>query len=163
MGPILRYHKRGGNLARRALERLEFHVHIDSVETPTARFADYLLPANTPWEREGLRIGFEISQNAESLVQLRQPALPSAGQSLSDAQIVFRLAPHIGLSDLFFNGNLDRARDAQLSPSGLTVDDLRRAPEGITVQQEYRPPKYTERQGNGLRGFRICCYSQPCH
>jgi anaerobic selenocysteine-containing dehydrogenase len=57
----------GGNMAvshadpdraREALRALEFHVHCDMVETPTARFADILLPVNSPWEREGLRMGF---------------------------------------------------------------------------------------------------------
>ncbi len=51
-------------LAHRALSRLEFHVHRDLFETPAARYADILLPVNTPWEREGLRIGFEIDDRA---------------------------------------------------------------------------------------------------
>ncbi|RYY84053.1 MAG: hypothetical protein EOO24_38160, partial [Comamonadaceae bacterium] len=54
-----------------ALAALEFQVHIDLFETPTGRHADYLLPACTPWEREGLRIGFEITAAAQHTVQLR--------------------------------------------------------------------------------------------
>jgi len=81
-----------GNRTVEALKKLEFYVHCDSIVSSTAQFADIFLPVNTPWEREGLRIGFEISQEAESLVQLRQPVVPPAGQSRSDAEIVFALA-----------------------------------------------------------------------
>ncbi|MES2532026.1 MAG: molybdopterin-dependent oxidoreductase, partial [Pseudomonadota bacterium] len=56
---------------RAALQGLEFQVHCDLFETPTARHADYLLPVQTPYEREGLRIGFEISAAAQHTVQLR--------------------------------------------------------------------------------------------
>ena len=36
------------------------------------------LPINTQWEREGLRVGFEVSQSAEELIQLREPMVPTS-------------------------------------------------------------------------------------
>ncbi|WP_040677248.1 molybdopterin-dependent oxidoreductase [Nitratireductor pacificus] len=143
----------GADLAVEALRQLEFHVHCDRVMTPTAQFADYILPANTPWEREALRVGFEVSQEAESLVQLRQAALPSAGESRSDADIVFALAARLGMSDMFFGGDIDAARDWQLKPAGLSVAELRAKPEGITVPQSQRHRKYAEETEGGQRGF----------
>lgn len=155
-----------GHRAAEALTALDFHVHCDLLESPTASFADILLPVNTLWEREGLRIGFEISQEAESLVQLRQRMVPSRGESRSDADIVFDLATRMGFDDAFFGGDFDRARDWQLAPSGLSVDMLRDRPEGITVPQVQRYRKYAENVENGRRGFAtetglIEIYSEP--
>jgi len=143
----------GSDIAAEALSRLEFHVHCDRVITPTAQFADYILPVNTPWEREALRVGFEISQEAESLVQLRQVVVPPAGESRSDTEIVFELATRLGMSDEFFGGDIDAARDWQLAPSGLNVAQLRANPEGISVAQVQRYRKYAEENEKGHRGF----------
>ncbi|WP_336512838.1 molybdopterin-dependent oxidoreductase [Phaeobacter italicus] len=136
-----------------ALKALDFHVQIDSVETPTARFADYLLPANTPWEREALRNGFEVSQEAESLVQLRPVAVAPTGESRSDTEIVFDLAVRLGMGDAFFDGDIDAAREWQLQPTGLTLADLRAHPEGIRRPLTYRERKYAEKTDAGVRGF----------
>ncbi len=141
------------DMAVAALQALEFHVQIDSVETPTARFADYLLPANTPWEREALRNGFDVSQSAESLAQLRPAVVPSAGESRSDTEIVFDLACRLGLGDAFFDGDIDAARDWQLQPSGLRLADLRAHPKGISRPLTYREAKFAEQVDTGLRGF----------
>ena len=75
-----------------ALAALDFYLHADMFMTPTAAFADIVLPVATAWEREGLRIGFEISQAAEGLVQLRTPAVEPRGEARSDTWIVFELA-----------------------------------------------------------------------
>ena len=136
-----------------AFRALDFHVHCDSVETPTARFADYFLPVNTPWEREALRNGFEVTQEAESLIQLRQPMIPSAGESRSDAEIVFDLAPRLGMGEAFFGGDIDKARAWQLEPVGLSLAELRARPEGIRRDLAYRPRKYAEPRGAGVTGF----------
>ncbi|AUQ52351.1 putative molybdopterin-containing oxidoreductase (plasmid) [Phaeobacter inhibens] len=136
-----------------ALKALDFHVQIDSVETPTARFADYLLPANMPWEREALRNGFEVSQEAESLVQFRQIAVAPKGESRSDTEIVFALAVRLGMGDAFFDGDIDAAREWQLQPSGLTLADLRAHPDGIRRPLTYRERKYAEKTDAGVRGF----------
>ena len=86
--------------AQQALSALEFHVHCDLFETPAARDADILLPVGTPWEREGLRIGFEINERAAGHVQLRQRMVPAQGEARSDNEIVFNLATRLGLAQL---------------------------------------------------------------
>lgn len=136
-----------------ALERLEFFVHCDLFETPTAKYADIILPVNSPWEREALKLGFEISAAAEELIQLRPAMIPSAGQSRSDASIVFELAERLGFADSFFNGSIEAGWNYMLEPLGLTVEELRAAPLGVRrpLKQDYR--KYADPIPSGVRGF----------
>ena len=136
-----------------ALQALEFYVHCDSIENPTSRFADIFLPVNTPWEREGLRVGFEISQEAEELIQLRQKIVSSLGESRSDIEIVFDLATRIGLSKEFYDGDIDRAFEHVLEPTGISLTELRQSPEGIRKSLKYRPKKYMSDNNVTQRGF----------
>lgn len=128
------------HLGQQALEKLDFYVHCDLFESPSARYADLFLPVNTPWEREGLRIGFEISERAEQWVQLRQQMVPSQGESRSDCDVVFALAERLGMGEQFFGGSLARGWDYMLEPTGLTVAQLREHPQGLEV-----PIQNTER------------------
>ncbi len=77
---------------RRALAALDFYVHADLFMNPTAELADVVLPVATPFEREALKIGFDVSAEAQSLVQLRQPVVEPRGESRADTEIVFDLA-----------------------------------------------------------------------
>lgn len=136
------------HLGREALEKLDFYVHCDLFESPSARYADLLLPMNTPWEREGLRIGFEASERAEQWVQLRQQMVPAQGQSRSDCELVFALAERLGLGEHFFGGSLEKGWDHMLAPTGLSVAQLRNRPQGIAVPTENRERAFSQR----LRG-----------
>lgn len=113
--------------ATEAFSRLEFHVHCDLFETPTSRYADILLPVNTPWEREALRSGFEITREAQELIQFRPQMVSSRGESRSDNDIVFDLAQRLGMGNIFFDGDLERGWDHHLAPLGITVSELKRA------------------------------------
>src|SRR5882724_9025116 len=118
-------------LGREALQGLELQVHCDLFPNPTANTADYLLPANSAWEREGLRVGFAISAEAQSLVQLRPAMIEPIGESRSDFWIAAELAKRVGIGSALFDGDLTRAHDYALAPSGFSVKDLRAAPEGL--------------------------------
>ncbi|MCL4746046.1 MAG: molybdopterin-dependent oxidoreductase [Burkholderiaceae bacterium] len=126
----------------KALSKLEFFAHADVVMTPTASFADIFLPINTPWERDALRIGFEGSQAAENLVQLRQAAVPALGESRSDAFVVFELAKRLGLGDLFWNGDVDAGLEHMLAPLGFDLAELRANPQGIRYNGTTRYRRY---------------------
>ncbi|WP_274917874.1 molybdopterin-dependent oxidoreductase [Streptomyces sp. WZ-12] len=149
-----------------ALRQLEFSVHIDLFENPTSRFADLLLPASTPWEREGLRAGFEGSHQAQQRVQLRPRMLDPLGETRSELDLVFDLAGRLGLGSEFFDGDIEAAWNHQLQPLGLTVDQLRQAPGGIDVPLPMRYRKYAETGPDGrVTGFatptrRVELYSQ---
>jgi anaerobic selenocysteine-containing dehydrogenase len=120
--------------ARRALEKLEFHVHADFFINPTARYADIVLPVATSWEREGLRTGFDGSLEGLRRVQLRRPVIAPVGEARADTDIVLALADRLGLADRFFGGSADRGHDAVLARAGLTVEELRRQPEGVELK-----------------------------
>lgn len=142
-----------------ALRALEFQVHCDLFLTPTAQTADIVLPVGSPWEREALRVGFEITAQAQELVQLRQRIIQPQGEARSDMSIVFELAVRLGLGGSFFDGDIDSAWDYVLEPLGITVEALRRAPEGISVPLAHRYHKYRE-EGFATETRRVEVYSE---
>ena len=113
---------------REALSRLEFYAHADLFMSPTAALADIVLPVASCFEREALKLGFEISVGAQSLVQYRHPVVPAIGEARSDTEIVFGLARRLGLAEHFWNGDIEAAYRDQLVPSGLTLDQLKAEP-----------------------------------
>ncbi|KAF1023903.1 MAG: Selenate reductase subunit alpha [Paracidovorax wautersii] len=155
-------------LALQALQALEFHVQLDLFETPAARYADILLPVNSPWEHEGLRVGFEISDAAASLVQFRPRMVSPRGQSRSDNEIVFELASRLGIADDFFGGQLHAGWDHMLAPTGLSVAQLRTQPGGVRLPIDARERKYALTSADGVAGFntptrRVELYSETLH
>ncbi len=157
-----------GNSARnlQALQALDFHVHVDMFMNPTAQNADIVLPANMPWEREALKVGFEITQAACELVQFRPRMLPPHGQAKADYDIAFELATRMGMADQFFAGDVHAGWNHQLAPLGVTVEDLSTAPEGRRFPQPFRYEKYAAEHPSGAApGFatpsrRIEIYSE---
>lgn len=144
----------GSERGREALQALDFHVHCDLFMNPTAELADIVLPVNSPWERSGLRTGFEISHRAQELVQLRRPMVGPQGQSRSDAEIVCALATRLGLAGHFFDGSVETGWEWVLDPLPFGLDELSAHPEGIRVPLEERFTKYAERDDSGaVRGF----------
>jgi anaerobic selenocysteine-containing dehydrogenase len=127
---------------REALQALEFHVHLDLFMSPTAEQADIVLPVAGAFEVEGLKVGFEISQEAQSLVQLRTPLVPPVGEARSDIDIIFDLAARLGLGEHFFGGDVDAGWEHQLAPSGVTLEQLRADPAGVRLPLETRHEKY---------------------
>jgi anaerobic selenocysteine-containing dehydrogenase len=125
-----------------ALQRLEFHVHTDLYLTPTAAFADIVLPVASAWEREGLRVGFGLDQDACELVQLRPAVVAPRGEARADVDVVFDLAVRLGLGNQFWHGDIEAALDYHLAPGGLLVQALRAAPRGIRVPLETTYRKY---------------------
>ena len=138
---------------REALTALDFYVHADLFMNPTAELADIVLPVASAFEHEALRFGFEVSQEALSLVQLRQAVAPPRGESRSDMEIVFELAKRLGLGQVFWDGDIEAAYRYQLEPSGLSLEELRAAPGGIRVPLETRYRKFAEQKDGKPRGF----------
>ena len=153
-------------LACRAFEALEFHVHADFFENPSTRYADILLPAATSWEREGLRAGFDTSLASLKRVQLRPAAVAPVGQARSDTDIVLALAARLGLAAQFFDGSVDRGHDAVLAPAGLSVAQLRVHPGGVELPGTVPLTAYAQAGADGIpKGFatptrRIEVYSE---
>lgn len=137
----------------RALTAVDFHVHCDLFETPSSKYADIFLPVNTPWEREGLRAGFEINAHAVEHVQLRPAMIAPLGESRADYDIVAALATRLGMSDAFFGGSIEAGWNHMLAPLCIDVSALRARPEGIAVRLMQRERGYAERCDGRPRGF----------
>jgi anaerobic selenocysteine-containing dehydrogenase len=136
-----------------ALQALQFCVYADLFLTPTAALADVVLPVATAWERESLKVGFDASQEGESLVQWRAPVIAPRGEARSDTWIVFELARRLGLGEHFWGGDVTAAYRQLLAPSGLALEALQQAPTGLRVPLTTRYRKYAD-QNNGIpRGF----------
>jgi anaerobic selenocysteine-containing dehydrogenase len=129
---------------RDALAALDFYAHADLFMNPTAELADVVLPVASPFEREGLKIGFEISAAAQSHVQLRRPVVAPRGEARSDTEIVFGLATRLGLGEHSWNGDIEAAQRHQLGPSGVSLEALREAPGGVRVPLRTRHRKHAE-------------------
>lgn len=125
------------------LEKLDFFAITEMFMTPTALLADIVLPAASAWEREGLYAGFHVSQQAEACLQLRPACVAPRGEAKSDTWIVFELTKRLGLSEHFFGGEPAAAQSHVLGPTGVTVEELRANPQGITLDLPMRYRKYT--------------------
>jgi anaerobic selenocysteine-containing dehydrogenase len=143
-----------GRHGRDALKALDFYAHADLFMNPTAELADVVLPVASAFEREALKIGFEINQEAQSLIQFRQAVAPPPGEARPDTDVVFDLAGRLGLAAQFWNGDIDAAYRHQLAPTGVTLEQLRSAPGGVRVPLQTRHAKHAEPDANGApRGF----------
>ncbi|MFT4118483.1 molybdopterin-dependent oxidoreductase [Bradyrhizobium sp.] len=139
---------------REALRAIDFHVHVDMFMNPTAENADIVLPASMPWERDALKIGFEITQAAVETIQFRPQMLPRLGESKADYEIVAELAVRMGMTEQFFGGDIRAGWNYQLAPLGITIEDLRRSPEGVRFPQPFHHEKYADRKTDGtIAGF----------
>lgn len=126
-----------------ALRQLEFYVQTDLYLTPTASFADIVLPIASAWEREALAVGFRLDQAAAERVQWRPAIVPARGEARGDTEVIFDLAVRLGLGEHFWFGDIDAAMNHWLAPSGITLEQLRATPKGVryplaTVHRKYR-------------------------
>jgi anaerobic selenocysteine-containing dehydrogenase len=138
---------------REALMALDFYVHADLFMNPTAELADVVLPVASAFEREALKFGFEVSPDAQSLVQLRQRVVEPRGETRSDTEIIFDLANRLGLGAHFWDGDIEAAYRHQLGPSGVSLEALREQPVGVRVPLRTRYRKFAEQEEGVPRGF----------
>jgi anaerobic selenocysteine-containing dehydrogenase len=124
----------GNDLFLKNLEKLDFFVNIDLFMTDTARQADIVLPACSSFERSELRF---YSGNH---VIVTQPAIAPLGQSRPDSQIIFDLARRIAPDDALMQKGYEACLDWIIEPSGLTVEELKRHPSGLTLKDVEMPP-----------------------
>lgn len=136
---------------RQALAALDFYVHTDLFMNPTAELADIVLPVASAFEREALKIGFEISPEAQALVQLRQRVVEPRGEARGDVEIIFDLACRLGLGAHFWDGDIEAAYRSQLQPSGISLEALRARPGGVRAPVQTRYRKFAE-PVDGLAG-----------
>ena len=107
------------------LKKLNLIVDVDYFHTPATRISDIVLPISTWLERHILvaRTGGEI--------KLVEPAIEPVGETWPEFKIYAELAKRLGLSDLFWGGDILKCFDYMLEPTGITVEDLKEAPDGV--------------------------------
>lgn len=129
------------NRLAESLKKLDFIAVTDYFHTAGTRLADIVLPISSWLERH-------ILITNPGSATLIEPAIEPVGQTWPEWKIYFELAKRLGLGDEFWNGDLEACFNYILQPSGITVDDLVRQPDG-TVKRPVpsRPAKYYEQAG----------------
>ncbi|MEA5019854.1 MAG: molybdopterin-dependent oxidoreductase [Gordonibacter sp.] len=106
-----------------ALNAIPFKVVIDSFMTPTAKMADYVLPALTYLERPGI-VGTATAMNSIATMrnQVIEPVCPDAK---AVHKITVDLAKELGLSQ-YFTFSLDDYNEALCKAYGVQYTDLKK-------------------------------------
>lgn len=138
---------------REAFQKLEFLVVVDLFMTRTGELADLILPAATYVEKTGLTFRSLVG----GYLLLQQQGI-EIDECWPDWKILFMLAKRLGYDREFPWKNVEEAIEEQLKPSGLTIEKLKRNPEGI-YYQEMRYKKY-ETEGFRTPSGKVEIYSK---
>jgi len=130
--------------AREALSKLEFGVAIDLFMTPTAELCDYVLPATSFLEMDNITTAFEHRPLGKTHLQYRAAVVPPLYERRSDTWMVFELAKRMGMGQHFWNGDIEAGYEYELAPSGVTLEQLKSAPGGISQPVKTVYEKHTK-------------------
>jgi anaerobic selenocysteine-containing dehydrogenase len=140
--------------AREAFYALEFSVATELFMTPTAELCDYVLPATSFLEMANLTTAFEHRREGKAHLQYRQAVVSPLAERRSDTWIIFELAQRLGFGDHFWDGDIEAGYAYELAPTGITLEQLKVSPGGITVPVTARYRKHAQINDNGApRGF----------
>jgi anaerobic selenocysteine-containing dehydrogenase len=139
---------------RDAMRALELGVCVDLFMTPTAELCDYVLPATSFLEMSALTTAFEHRPNGKTHMQWRAAAVEPLFERRSDTWIIFELAKRMGFTEQFFNGDVEAGYAYELHPSGVTLDQLKTLPGGISLPAQPTYEKHGNKNKDGAsRGF----------
>lgn len=132
---------------KKAFEKLEFLVVIDLFRNRTAQMADVILPASSCFEKTQLNRAYIRN----SPVILQNQVIDWLGESRPDWKILFDLGRRLGFETEFPWKTAEEAIDYQLEPAKLSVDMLRKHPEGLRATplqyQKYRTQGFSTPSG----------------
>jgi anaerobic selenocysteine-containing dehydrogenase len=139
---------------RDAMKVLEFAVAADLFMTPTAELCDYVLPATSFLEMANVTTAFEHRRQGKTHLQYRAAVIEPLGERRSDTWIIFELAKRLGFGEKFWNGDIAAGYAYELQPSGITLEQLKNSPGGISLPAEPAYEKHAKTIGEGIyRGF----------
>lgn len=147
-----------------ALKKLDFYVVMDTQWNSSCDFADYVLPAATNYETSH-QFGTKNSP-AGTFIAINQGIQEPMGESRSDWQYYLDLAERMGYGDDFWNGDMDACLREQLDGSGISLEELRDANDGIFVERTdgatATEPKYQdyETMFAELPHGKVQCYNE---
>jgi len=136
------------NVVKEALSKLDFLVVADIFMTPTSELADIVLPACTFLEQTRV-VTYDIhadhAWNSTSRLALSPKAVEPLGESWSDWKIICELGRKMGYDRYFPWKTREQAIDDELSPLGISCEDLKAHPEGYIFTVP--PFLYTKKRG----------------
>jgi len=121
-----------------ALQKLDFFVVIDVMQTAAMPWADIVIPVTTMYESDH---PFETSGN---WIMARNKVVEPLGNYKSDYQFWLDLAVAMGYGNEFWHGSMTECQNYQLENFGMTIGELRNYPTGImyepkpVVYEKYR-------------------------
>jgi anaerobic selenocysteine-containing dehydrogenase len=139
---------------REAMKALEFGVAADLFMTPTAELCDYVLPATSFLEMSNITTAFEHRRHGKTHLQYRAAVVEPLAERRSDTWIIFELAKRLGLGEKFWHGNIEAGYAYELQPTGITLEQLKDSPGGISLPAKPTHEKHGRRNQDGVpRGF----------
>jgi thiosulfate reductase / polysulfide reductase chain A len=118
-----------------AMKKLDLLVVQDIFMTPTAEYADVVLPAAGNLEREEPRFHLLTKGPKATYVDLVSRKLAEIGERLSDWEFIIGLGRKLGYEEYF--PTLEQFANEGLKPMGITWDDLKKTDHGVEVPVEY--------------------------
>lgn len=116
-----------------ALKKCDFYVVMDTIWNTSCDYADYVLPAATGYETSHQ---FAVkNQPGGTFIGMNSGVIEPIGEARSDWDFYLDLATRLGHGEDFWNGDMDECLREQLEGSGITLEELRAAPEGIFVER----------------------------
>jgi anaerobic selenocysteine-containing dehydrogenase len=123
------------------LQTLDFIAISEYFHNPGTQLADIVLPVASWMERQVLLT------TRGGRIRLIEPAVEPVGESWPEGKIIFELAKRLGLGNEFWDGDFEKSLNFILEPAGITIEDLKRHPEGIDYTGTPLPDKYYEQVG----------------
>jgi anaerobic selenocysteine-containing dehydrogenase len=143
-----------------ALMNLDFLVVHDVFMTTTAELADLVLPAPTFFEQSLLITQPGPSVDCTFLGMINKIKEP-LGECLSDTNFIIELAKKLGYTQEFSWKNEEEIFNEELAPIGLTVEQIRKQPWGILLENKPNETfKKFERQGFETPSGKVELYSE---
>ena len=133
---------------------LELGVAADLFMTPTAELCDYVLPVTSFLEMANIATTFEHRAAGRTHLQYRPAVVEPVAERRSDTWIIFELAKRLGFGEQFWNGDVEAGYAYELEPTGVTLEQLKQSPGGISLPVQPVYQKYARTYKDGVvRGF----------
>jgi anaerobic selenocysteine-containing dehydrogenase len=101
-----------------------------------------------------LATSFEHRAEGKTHLQYRAAVVEPVAERRSDTWIIFQLAERLGLGDKFWYGDIEAGYAHELAPSGITLEQLKNSPGGISKPSAPIYEKHGKANNDGVpRGF----------
>ena len=118
---------------KEALKKLDFYVNIDFFLSDSSYAADLVLPANTTFERD------EVHALRGGRFYYSNRAVEPLGEAKNDIEIIIEVLRRMHLRDEVLENGYEAYMEHILKPSGLSLAELRKSPEGMRGKVIFPP------------------------